>query len=282
MFFIDTDSYLFLKQCSIYFYLFLFITTNVRRFMMKKLALLGLISIFFAAIPMAAFAQSDILGQLDSLSDEKTMDNYKKSMDLCLQALKETPGDFDLNWRCAKACRWYGELAKRHEVKGWKDVCAKYGKEGMKYAQTAMELQPDKPHGFYWYALNVGIYSDGVSILTALAEGLKGKTQESFEKAYEIDKMHERAGAILGLGRFWYVLPWPMNDKKLALKYYREYQNTRYFGNVNPEGPIYLAELLIKLGGSKNKAEANTLLMNLKTDDKYFLDWKERLLTKLK
>jgi hypothetical protein len=38
----------------------------------------------------------------------------------------------------------------------------------MKYAQKAGELDPAKPEGYYYYGLNVGIYSDGVSIFTAL------------------------------------------------------------------------------------------------------------------
>ena len=103
------------------------------------------------------------------------------------------------------------------------------GKKGMGYAQKAIDMQPDKPNGYYWYGVNVGIYSDGVSILTALKEGLKDKTQNSFEKAYQLDKMYEEAGAILALGRFWYVLPWPLNDKELSEKYYREYQKNPIF-----------------------------------------------------
>ena len=57
--------------------------------------------------------------------------------------------------------------------------------------------------------MSVVIYSNGVSIFTALAEGLKGKIQSSFEKAYELDKMMVDAGPILSLGRFWSVLHEP-------------------------------------------------------------------------
>ncbi|MFZ5571258.1 MAG: tetratricopeptide repeat protein [Thermodesulfobacteriota bacterium] len=215
---------------------------------------------------------------IDALDDEVTIDNYKQAITLCEKALAENPNDFEAAWRCARAYRWYGELSKRAQVEGWKDICAKYGKDGMNMAQKAIDQQPNKPDGYYWYALNVGIYSDGVSILTALKEGLKNKTQESFEKVYATDKLYEEAGSILGLGRFWAVLPWPLNDKDLSLKYYREYQKTEFFGQ-KAEGPIYLAELLIQMGGDENKAEAKSLLQEkLKTDSKYFLDWKDRLL----
>jgi hypothetical protein len=124
----------------------------------------------------------------------------------------------------------------------------------------------------------VGIYSDGVSILTALAEGLKNKTQNGFEKAYEMDKMYDEAGPILALGRFWAVVPWPFKNKKKALKFYREYQKTPYFAEKD-EGKIYLAELLLDLRGKENKAEAKALLEEVaQSDEKYFRDWAKRLL----
>jgi tetratricopeptide (TPR) repeat protein len=248
---------------------------------MKKniFRILAILTLFI--FPSLVFANTSI-NNLDALDDEKTIDNYKKSIEICQQALKENPKDFDITWRCARSYRWYGELAKRQGSDGWKDVCAEYGKKGMGFAQKAIDIQPNKPNGYYWYALNVGIYSDGVSIITALREGLKDKTQDSFEKTYQLEKMHEKAGSVLGLGRFWYVLPWPLNDKELSEKYYREYQKTEYFGVATEDGPIYLAELLIDLGGDKNEAEAKVLLENsVKTKTKYFKDRAAALLKKL-
>lgn len=243
---------------------------------MHKFVPVWLTLTFLFLLPIAALAAD--YAAIDALNDEMTIQNYQKSLDLCKKALAENPNDFEANWRYARANRWYGELSKRANVADWKDICAKYGKEGMNYAQKAIDSQPNKPDGYYWYALNVGIYSDGVSILTALKEGLKDKTQESFEKVYAMNKLYESAGSILGLGRFWAVLPWPLNDKELSLKYYREYQKTEFFA-LKAEGPIYLAELLIDLGGDENKTEAKTILQNkLKTDSKYFIDWKDRLL----
>ena len=145
-----------------------------------------------------------------------------------------------------------------------------------------MEQEPNKPEGFYYYGLSVGIYSDGVSILTALAEGLKNKTQNGFEKAYELDKMYDEAGPILALGRFWAVVPWPFKDKKKALKLYREYQGTQYFAGKG-EGKVYLAELLLALGGKENKSEAKALLEKVaQSDETYFRDWANRLLREIK
>jgi len=82
---------------------------------------------------------------------------------------------------------------------------------------------------------------------------LKDKTQQSFEKTYAINKMYKDGGPMLSLGRFWAVLPWPLRDRKKALTYYREYQQTPYFA-TNTEAQLFVAELLIQMDGKENKA----------------------------
>ncbi len=245
---------------------------------MRKILFSGLcVSLLFcfSGIVLAA----DDLAQADALYSKGGMENYKNSIPLYIKAVQASPDSYEANWKCARANRDYGDKAKKNSVDGWKNICATYGKEGMKYAEKAIALEPGKPDGHYYYGLSVGIYSDGVSILTAIKEGLKNKTQYSFEKVYELDKTFENGGSILGLGRFWTVLPPFMRDYDKAMKYLREFQATQYFDYSPPDGPIYLSELLLKIGGDKNKAEAKTLLEKAaQSDDKYFSDWAKRLI----
>lgn len=225
---------------------------------------------------------ADYIAEGDKLFDQGGLENYRQAIELYLKAVAENPGSYEANWKCARAHREYADEAKKQKVKDWEDICATSGKAGMKYAQKAIELQPEKPDGHYYYGLSVGIYSDGVSIFTALSEGLKDKTQSSFEKTYAIDKMYKDGGPMLSLGRFWAVLPWPMRDRKKSLQYYREYQATQYFA-TNTEAQLFLAELLIQMGGQEKKAEAKGYVEKaLQSDDGYFKDWAARLQTKLK
>jgi len=224
---------------------------------------------------------ADLIAEADQLYEQGGLENYQKAAELLRQAVAANPDSYEANWKCARALRYYGYEAKSQMVSGWEEICAKYGKEGMQFAQKAVELEPNKPDGHYFYGLSVGVYSDGVSVLTALSEGLKGKTQTSFEKAYEIDKMYRDAGPMLSLGRFWSVLPWPMRDRDKALAYLREYQATPYFKD-NYEAYIYLSEVLIGIGGEKNKAEAKGLLESaLKSENPYFRDQAKQMLDKL-
>jgi tetratricopeptide (TPR) repeat protein len=234
----------------------------------------------FLAFPFWA-AAVDYLAEADKIFDQGGLDNYKKSIELYVRAVEQQPDDYEVAWKCARAHREYADKAKKEGVEGWEEICAQYGKAGMQYAQKAIELKPERPDGHYYYGLNVAVYSDGVSILTALSEGLKGKTQQSFEKAYEINKMYKQGGPMLSLGRFWAVLPWPLRDRKKSLAYYREYQETKYFA-TNTEAQLFLAELLIQMGGEENKAEAGSYLeKGLKSDEPYFKNWAEQLQAKL-
>jgi len=241
----------------------------------------GLYIFMLILFPISLMA-ADYVAEADKLYEQGGLVNYKQAIELYQKAIAENPDSYEAHWKCARAYREYGHTAKSQKVEGWKDICAQSGKEGMQYAQKATELDPAKPDGYYYYGLNVGVYSDGVSIFTALAEGLKDKTQSSFEKTYEIDKMFKEGGPMIALGRFWAVLPWPMRDRKKSLNYYREYQATEYFAD-NIEAHVYLGELLIQMGGDKNKAEAKGYLEKAaQSDDPYFRDRAKELLAKLK
>jgi len=247
---------------------------------MKKIVL-GSLLFLFALILSSDVLAVDFLAEADALYAERGIENYRKSIDLYLKAVEVNPGSYEANWKCARAYRSYGNEVKKQKMEGWKKKCAEFGKQGMHHAQPAIDLEPNKPEGYYYYGLSVGIYADGVSVVTALREGLKKKTQRSFEKAYEMDKMYDTAGVILALGRFYAVLPWPYKDKKKALRYYREYQATKHFAH-NDEAHVYLAELLLKLKGKEHRAEAKSLLEKAaESDEIFYRDWAIRLLGKM-
>ena len=250
---------------------------------MNKLVRLFFFVVFVVScLPVVCSADvSARMAEAESLfSYDGPLENYQKSIDIYKEILAKNPADFEATWKCARALRHYANKAQQTNVKGWKKICAQMGKEGMGYAQKAIALNPKKPDGYYYYALNVGIYADGVSIVKALKEGLKDKTQSSFEKVLVLDKSYEKHGALVGIGRFWSVLPWPLANKKKALDYYRQYQKSGNFGD-QPEGVVYLAELLVDLGGKENKAEAKKLLTELKTDNAFFKKQAKDLLAKI-
>ncbi len=231
------------------------------------------------ASPTAAAGQT--LREADARYDAGGLDNLKNALALYEKARQAAPAHYETLWKSARAHRDYGNRAKQKSLPDWEEICKDQGKIAMQLAEQAIALAPESVEGHYYYGLGVGTYADGVSILTALSEGLKGKTQESFEKAYALDKHYNQAGPVLSLGRFWTVLPWPMHDRKQALQYFREYERTGFL-DTSAEGQVYFGELLIKMGGKANKAEARRWLeIAAQSPEPYFADWAQRLLVKL-
>ncbi len=148
----------------------------------------------------------------------------KEQFEAAVKLASAAPQDYVLNWEAARAARKYGDYLVVEEVLGWKDTARNAVKEGMKYGEVAFKLNPTGIEGWYWYGLCVGTYSDCVSIIKALAEGLKGKTQMGFENAYKFDKLYDNGGPMLSLGRFWQVLPGIAGqDRKKAEQLFNEY-----------------------------------------------------------
>jgi len=176
--------------------------------LMKRFLLLFAILTVFAIVP--AFAQTEA--------------ELKAAYENAVKLAASAPKDYTLNWQAARAARSYGDYLVVHKTTSWKETARAAAKEGMKYGEIAFNLNPSGIEGWYYYGLCVGTYSDCVSVLTALTEGLKGKTQMGFENAYKFDKTYDNGGPILALGRFWQVLPGIAGqDRKKAEKLFDEY-----------------------------------------------------------
>lgn len=158
---------------------------------MKKLVALTLAVLFLAPAMLA--------GQ--SLAELKT------AYDAAIKTAVAAPNDYAANWNAAKASRKYGDKLVVLEAEGWKELAKAAARNGMRHGEIAQRIDPKGIEGWYWYGLCVGTYADCVSIVTALAEGLKGKTQKGFEMSYNVNKMYDNGGPMLSLGRFWQVLP---------------------------------------------------------------------------
>jgi len=183
---------------------------------------------------------------------------------LYIKAVEANPDSYEANWKCARAHREYANFNLEQELEGWEDICKKYGKDGMAYGEKAID------------GLCVASYSDGVSILEALSEGLKGSTQDAFYAAYKIDKMFEDGGPILSIARFWHQPPFPLRNKSRSQKYFEEHH--QYFPD-DPQGLVYFAELLID---RREKKEARPLLEKaVAGDEPYYSKWAKRLLEDL-
>jgi tetratricopeptide (TPR) repeat protein len=65
-------------------------------------------------------------------------------------------------------------------------------------AEAAIELLPDDPNSYYFHAFNLGRYSQSISIVKALSQGIGGKIQASLENAIYLQPEHADANIALG------------------------------------------------------------------------------------
>lgn len=65
-------------------------------------------------------------------------------------------------------------------------------------AEAAIEVLPDDPNSHYFHAFNLGRYSQSISIVKALSQGLGGKIQASLENALYLQPEHADANIALG------------------------------------------------------------------------------------
>jgi hypothetical protein len=190
--------------------------------------------------------------------EKKSIPELKAQADAATAAAAAASGDYAANWKAAKACRDYGDELVVQKAAGWKDAGKAVAKDGMKYGEAATKLEPKGVEGWYYYGLCVGTYSDCVSIMTALSEGLKGKTQKAFETAYALDKTFDKGGPMLSLGRFWQVLPGIAGrDLKKAEQLFNEYI-AAYGSSEDPaKDAWYYRGSLYKDKGMKAEAKAD-------------------------
>jgi len=65
-------------------------------------------------------------------------------------------------------------------------------------AEKAIEILPDDPNSHYFYAFNLGRYSQSISIVKALSQGIGGKIQSSLENCLYLQPDHADANIAMG------------------------------------------------------------------------------------
>lgn len=235
---------------------------------MRRMCIAALVMVL---IPMSATAdefralldESDALlkAGLQRVADPTTSGLYLKAYHLAAKAADMQPGSYEANWKAARLARCYCGQIRWFLIKDWKKECVRVAKPAMKYGQRAIGLEPKRVEGHFWYACLIGSYSDGVSIITALKEGLKNKTQQSLEAAVRIDPAYWDYSPYLGLGEFWYLLPWPLKDASKARDLLEKYnKHVPATADNIEEGWVYLGMVLLESKDAKDKARGRQYL----------------------
>lgn len=175
----------------------------------------------------------------------------KMDLDLALlqRAEKIAPEDYEVIWRMARHYYW---LADDPAISG--EEKARLGKLTWDWSDRATKANPARVEGWFYGSAGVGMYSLGISIVTALLDGMESKYLDRLKKAQAADPAYYGHGADVSWGRYWYELPWPKYDgEKSELAFRKALRSSP----TNLRAKVYLAELYIK---EDHPAEAKKLL----------------------
>jgi tetratricopeptide (TPR) repeat protein len=66
-------------------------------------------------------------------------------------------------------------------------------------AEAAIQTLPDDPNSHYFHAFNLGRYSQSISVIKALGEGIGGKIHTSLQSTLELEPGHAEAHTAMGM-----------------------------------------------------------------------------------
>jgi hypothetical protein len=153
------------------------------------------------------------------------------------EALRADPQSYDVTWRLARAYWWSGHTSVDQRV------TRRNCRQGAEYAETAATLRPDRVEGYYYLAIATGEYAATIGISTALWKGVGPKIEQAALNAYAVDKHFDNGGPMITLGRFYSMLPWPLQDLDKSRRYLEEARDSHPHALV---GRFYLAETYYK------------------------------------
>ncbi|HXN81718.1 MAG TPA: tetratricopeptide repeat protein [Myxococcales bacterium] len=165
-----------------------------------------------AADPAASAA--DWMARADELYKTRDLPASQRELNRIFKLqLSRDPNDFEVNWRLAQLLAY-----QANGMPDGSDVKAAVGKAAWEAGDRAAAARGDDVRGQYWAAVGIGLYSEGVGILTALSEGLEGKFRSRAQAALRIDKDYLDGGPQVLWGRYFYKLPWPKRDLDEAVR----------------------------------------------------------------
>ena len=151
-------------------------------------------------------------------------ENIEEAIKLYKEALKIEPDSYEINRKLARSYFNLGDLLPE-DTEDSPIIKSNIGREGMKYGEEAVEINPDGIEGNFFYALNIGMYAHGIryniSVWRAIREGLMGLYVKRLKMVIDKDRSYLFALPLVAMGKYYHRLPLPHHLKK-AEKYLKE------------------------------------------------------------
>lgn len=148
------------------------------------------------------------VARYDDLYQERDKGPALKEMYTLVKAeIEAHPEGYEGWWRRAELDCW-----QANGMADGTDLKKNVGKQCWDAGEKAVSINPDDVKGQYWAVVGMGLYSEGLGILSALSQGIEGKFKNRASLAIKLDKDYVDGGPTTVYGRFFWKLPWPKRD----------------------------------------------------------------------
>lgn len=227
--------------------------------MKAKNLLMGLVILSFS-LPMFSQSPEELISQGDEMYVEmKDLDTANGALAVYRKLITTEGVKYDAYWRISRIHYYIGN--QNEDKKERQKIFA----QGVYWAKRAVGLEPEKPDGHYWLAVNNGVYGETRGVLKSLS--LVKPIKRALNKVIELNRSYEDGGADRVMGRVYFKLPgFAGGSKDKSLEHLLK---SKELGPEDPLTRIYLAETLLKFKEvEKARAELDYVL-NMEDDDRW-------------
>ena len=219
-----------------------------------SLVVLGLFGMALFAFSLSAdelVAQADEL--LLSLADMETAQDILAKYETAAETIENK---YDVNWKMSRI--FYHIGTHTADKKEQQEIFS----NAIVLAENAIALEPEKPDGHYWLAVNNGKFGESKGVMKSL--GLVKPIKESLNKVIKLDRSYEEGGADRVLGRVFFKVPGIAGgDKDESL---RHLLKSIEFGPNDPVTLLYLGETYLALKEIDKAREALDKVVKMEDD----------------
>ena len=215
----------------------------------------------FCLLGLTLFVFSQSADELVAGADELLLSlvDMETAKDILAQyetAAETVENKYDVNWKMARILYYIG--VHTTEKKEQQEIFSR----AIALAEKAIALEPEKPDGHYWLAVNNGKFGESKGVMKSL--GLVKPIKESLNKVIAIDRSYEEGGADRVLGRVFFKVPGIAGgDKDESL---RRLLKSIEYGPNDPVTLLYLGETYLALNEIEKAREALDKVINMEDD----------------
>ena len=217
--------------------------------------------VVFCLFGMALFAFSQSADELVAQADEmllslNNMDTAKDILAKYETAAETMENNYDLNWKMSRILYHIGNYTADKKMQ--QDIFS----QAIVLAEKAIALEPGKPDGHFWLAVNNGKFGESKGVMKSL--GLVKPIKESLNKVIELDRSYEEGGADRVLGRVFFKVPGIAGgDKDESLKHLLK---SIEYGPNDAVTLLYLGETYLALNEIEKARETLDKVVNMVDD----------------